>query len=348
MLEGYYSPVRASRSLKPLIAFLLLLSLLASLLALSSRPSPALSELALDLQEFDRFINLHNKHYASEAEYFSRFQIFLDNLAYARGSNQQGKPFTLGATSLADLSPSEFKSTYSTFAPKPFPLESAPESLEILSTKVDWFSKGAVTPVKTQGTCNSCWAFSATGALESAWFIKHQSLISLSEQQLIDCSSSFGNSGCSGGYVSSAFDFVYTNGGIGTEADYPYTGTVGTCSATASAASLSGYKYVTANSSTALKTAVAQQPVAVMVDADPAVWPLYTGGTVTYSSCGNSVDHYVLVVGYDLTASPQYFNIKNSWGTSWGNSGYIQLAYQATAGPGTCGMYMYPIYPVVN
>lgn len=285
------------------------------------------------------------KTYATEEEYLTRFKIFRDNAAFARVHNSQGKSWSLGVNEFADLTFAEFKSIYTPFyfeTHHPNPV-AAPENLEIPTT-VDWRTKGAVTPVKNQGQCGSCWSFSTTGAVEGAWFLAGHTLTSLSEQELIDCSESYGNHGCEGGLMTSAFKYVM-NKGLTTEANYPYTAKNGSCQdakVKQAVARISTYHNVTPDSSNALLAAVANQPVSVAVEADQSAWQLYTGGIVT-SNCGTKLDHGVLIVGYNTSNSPPYWIVKNSWGASWGEQGYIRIGIQD--GKGICGINMTPSYP---
>ena len=343
----YFQTERSSKPLKVMAASLLLVGVIAAVAVYSSRPSPlALQQFMLEEQEFQSFMNSHKKEYKDEAEYNARFRIFRDNLAYIRVFNSLGKDWTLGVNHLADLTGEEFKSMYTGYIHRESSKNYADLSSVSAPTSVDWTTKGAVTPVKNQGQCGSCWAFSTTGSVEGAWFLAGHSLISLSEQQLVSCSGTYGNQGCNGGLMDNAFKYIVANG-IALESTYPYAGKTGTCNkslASQVAAKISSYKDVTPDSPTALEAAIATQPVSVAVEADQSAWQLYNSGTVS-SNCGTSLDHGVLAVGYDTTASPPYYKVKNSWGPSWGLAGFIQIAI--TSGKGVCGIQMQPSYPVV-
>jgi C1A family cysteine protease len=218
-----------------------------------------------------------------------------------------------------------------------------------LPASVDWNAAGACTPVKNQGQCGSCWAFSTTGSVEGISFISTGTLPSLSEQQLVDCSGAEGNQGCNGGLMDQGFQYIIDNKGITTESAYPYTATDGTCSAAGKpvAATLTSFTDVPANSETALETAIVQQPVSVAVEADQDVFQFYTSGVMT-STCGTALDHGVLAVGYGTDAGSDYYKVKNSWGADWGMKGYILLGRGATFNPsGQCGIQMMASYPVV-
>jgi len=207
---------------------------------------------------------------------------------------------------------------------------------------VDWRTKNAVTPIKNQGQCGSCWAFSATGSMEGAVAIATGKLVSFSEQQLVDCSTKYGNQGCNGGLMDQAFEYVIANKGLTTEANYAYTARDGTCnSAKAKAVAGSISKYVDVNAlgnDAALMSAVAVGPVSVAIEADKTCFQFYSSGVLTDPSCGTQLDHGVLAVGYD--SASKYWIVKNSWGTSWGMSGYILIGQ----GLDECGINMEPSY----
>lgn len=310
--------------------------------------SPVLSLIQAEEAEFKKYVSTFSKTYSSESEYAYRFQVFRDNLVFIRFQNSRDSTITLGVTKFSDLTATEFKEKY--LSPRHI-LDESPDSEQEIKltapTQVDWRTKGAVTPVKDQGQCGSCWAFSATGGIESAWIIAGHSMVTVSEQQLMDCSKAYGNNGCGGGFYRNAYNYVIANKGITSETNYPYTEKNGVCSqskASQVVASISSKYNVAGENPTALMNAVAQQPTSVSVEADQAAWQHYTGGTVT-TGCGTNLDHDVLAVGYNNAVSTPYWIVKNSWGASWGLSGYIQIAI--TTGKGVCGINMTPGYPIV-
>lgn len=315
-----------------------------------TRPSPLLETFELEHQEFRAFTERFQKTYESEEEEHKRFKIFRDNVGFMRVSNKMGLDWTLGVNFYSDLTPQEFKAYYMRFSHIPRPASdnvfTADESVS-LPTTVDWRTQGAVTGVKNQGQCGSCWAFSTTGAVEGIEAIKGHGLVSLSEQQLVDCSGSYGNYGCNGGLMDNAFKYIMANG-ITTESNYPYVARQQSCNTGAAsqvAARITGYQNVAANNMNSLMAAVAQQPTSVAVEADQAAWQSYSGGTVT-ANCGTSLDHGVLIVGYNSGSSPPYWIVKNSWGTGWGLGGYIQIGM--STGNGVCGINMEPSFPTAN
>jgi len=291
------------------------------------------------------------KIYSSQEEYALRAKIFADNAAKWEKHNALNLGWTQGANQFADLTAHEFKARYTGGYVKPanrtYPAAAAKKvtkGLRANPSSVNWVTAGAVTPVKNQEQCGSCWAFSATGSMEAATFLGTQVLPSLSEQQLVDCVTA--DAGCNGGWMDDAFAYVIANKGITSEALYPYTAVTGTCKSPlpASVATISTFTDVTKNSMSALETAIVQQPISVAVEADQAAWQAYTGGVVT-ANCGTALDHGVLAVGYGTDpAAGNYYLVKNSWGAAWGEKGYIRLA-KGPDGDGMCGIQMDPSYP---
>merc|ERR1712087_753979 len=218
-----------------------------------------------------------------------------------------------------------------------------------LADSVDWTTKGAVTPVKNQGQCGSCWSFSTTGSLEGAWEIATGNLVSFSEQQFVDCDKV--DQGCNGGLMDNAFKYAERNA-LCTEDSYSYKGRGGTCQATSCTVGIpkggvTGYKDVAKDDMNALMEAVAQQPVSIAIEAGLPTFQLYKSG-VLGGICGTNLDHGVLAVGYGTDGGKDYWKVKNSWGTSFGEDGYIRLL-RGKKGAGECGLLSGPpSYPVVK
>ncbi|CAM6025084.1 unnamed protein product [Sphagnum balticum] len=295
----------------------------------------------------------HEKSYESVSEMNQRFAVFKDNLRYIHSHNmQESTPsYSLGLNNLADLTHEEFKTRYLGTKP-PRRSENKLRKTENFiygdvdaPASIDWRSKGAVTAIKNQGACGSCWAFSTTGSVEGINAIVTGELVALSEQQLVDCDTEY-DSGCDGGLMEDAFTYIIENGGIDTEEDYPYTATDGTCQAAKNVVSINDYADVTENNETALLQAVSVQPVSVAIDASGRGFQLYQKGVFT-GKCGTDLDHGVLLVGYGTTAGIKHWIVKNSWGTSWGQKGYILMQRLGAAKKsGLCGINLMASYPI--
>jgi C1A family cysteine protease len=296
--------------------------------------------------EFVNWMAKYGKSYAPE-EFFYRFEIFKKNAEFVEHHNALNTTWEVELNKFADLSSAEFKNIYTGYKPELRRGKRMPTLNDLRvgaypSGSVDWVSKGAVTGIKDQGQCGSCWSFSTTGSVEGIVQIRKGHLTSLSEQELMDCSFSYGNLGCSGGLMDNAFKYVQANG-LCTEAAYPYTAKDGTCkktSCTASADSqISGYKDVT-HTENALGAAVDGQPVSIAIEADQSGFQLYKSG-VFCGVCGTNLDHGVLAVGYGTEGTTDYWKVKNSWGTSWGEQGYIRMCRNKDE----CGIAMEPSFP---
>jgi len=300
-----------------------------------------------NLAAFDDFKTTFAKTYKSAAEEQMRFQIFTQNMDFINQHNAEfeagQQTFSVGVNQFADLSKAEYKAMYL----RPYNSTRVKDVVvlpEVNAGSVDWRTKGAVTPVKDQGQCGSCWAFSTTGSVEGAHQIKSGSLVSVSEQQLVDCSGAEGNQGCNGGLMDYAFEYIIKNKGLTTEASYPYTARDGTCKSSTPAVTISSYKDVTHNSEAQLLAAVTQQPVSVAIEADQSGFQFYKSGIFS-GPCGTQLDHGVLAVGYGTQGTTDYWIVKNSWGTSWGAQGYIMMA-RGKGKEGLCGIAAEPSYPV--
>ncbi len=314
--------------------------------------------MATEWSSFMNFVRLYNKEYRSLEHFTSKFHTFVENAKFIREYNSQSNCLeecipanvTLGENYFMDLSTDEFKLYHGLESPVKSTSCSAFSSTGILPSSVDWRKENAVTPVKDQGQCGSCWSFSSTGSMEGAWAINKGNLVSLSEQQLVDCSYGlkYGNLGCNGGLMDSAFQYAIDNGGMCTEDSYSYTASKGTCEKCTPVVTISGCVDVTANNEVALANAVAIGPVSVAIEADTKVFQFYKSGVITDSSCGTNLDHGVLVVGYGTEGTTDYWIVKNSWGSSWGENGYVRIQKtSSTNSKGMCGIAMQPSYPVV-
>ena len=219
-----------------------------------------------------------------------------------------------------------------------------------LPKSLDWRAKGAVTPVKNQKMCGSCWAFSATGALEGLNFITNGKLISFSEQQLVDCSRGYGNDGCGGGLMDYAFNYT-KDFGIQNEVSYPYADNTNKCTYSKNDVLFKnkGWVDVPENDLDQLAAAVTLQPISVGIEADNLPFMLYIAGVYNYPFCGTSLDHGVLVVGYGTSIfGNDYWLVKNSWGSWWGEGGYIKMKKSEGKSPGTCGIAKAASYPTMK
>ena len=213
----------------------------------------------------------------------------------------------------------------------------------------DWRKYNAVTNVKNQGNCGSCWSFSTTGSIEGIVSIKTGKLFNVSEQQLIDCSSDYGNHGCYGGLMDNGFKYVINNGGLCSEKDYPYIAEEGDCQECKPVVKISNYGDIESNNEKILKRAVAQQPVSVAIQANVSSFRFYSNGIYSDPMCGNKLDHGVLLVGYgyDLEYDMDYWIIKNSWGDDWGENGNIRIKRNTYEEGGMCGVTLQASNPEI-
>ncbi|PIN26387.1 Cysteine proteinase Cathepsin L [Handroanthus impetiginosus] len=284
-----------------------------------------------------------------------RFNVFKANVQHIQKVNQLDKPYKLKLNEFADMTNHEFRNFYgskikhhrmhqgSSRAITGFMHEKA----ENLPASVDWRKQGAVTGVKNQGRCGSCWAFSTVVGVEGINKIKTGNLVSLSEQELVDCEKD--NEGCNGGLMENAYEFIKKEGGLTTEDIYPYRARDGFCDTrkmNAPVVMIDGHEIVPANDENALMKAVANQPVSVAIDAGGSDFQFYSEGVFT-GNCGTELDHGVAVVGYGTTLDgTKYWIVKNSWGPKWGEQGYIRMQRGVDREEGLCGIAMEASYPI--
>jgi len=295
---------------------------------------------------FAAWAALHGKSYNGNDEFALREQIYTANVEKIEAHNAENLSYSMTVNDFADLTEDEFVAAYTGLLATPPSLSDVdfgtlPEAVP-RDEEVDWVKKGAVNPIKNQGSCGSCWAFSTVGTLESAYQISTGKLLSMAEQQLVDCDKI--NLGCSGGWPHTAYDSYYTGAGVCSESSYTYTARGGSCQAASCdvvlpKGTVTGHQNV-GQTSSAMKSALASQPVSVTVNAGQLQFA--NGGVVT-APCRGQINHAVIAVGYGTDGS-DYFKIRNSWGTSWGEAGYIRLA-QAGGSQGTACLYQDP--PVV-
>jgi len=311
-------------------------------------------------EHFTNFQERFHKKYENFETMRERFDIFKTNwLDIQRHNSDYTQNFTKGINQFTDLTPDEFNKKYLGGIVKERNLVglygcgsfASSKDTSSLPDSVDWREEGAVTPVKDQGQCGSCWTFSATGAMEGAWASSTGDLVSLSEEQLADCATGFkyGSHGCNGGQMDGAFKYAIENGAT-TEGQYPYTagrGKTGECQQgdVTSVATFTGCYDVAPNDQVSLKAAVAKQPVSIAIEADTRYFQSYSSGILTSSDCGTNLDHGVLIVGYGEDKGQKYWLVKNSWSTSWGDEGYVKIARSDSRNDkGICGIAMQPSF----
>lgn len=337
------------------------LILLATVIAATN----AVSFINLFKEEWTAFKLEHGKNYKSDTDEKYRMKIFIDNKHKIATHNQKYElhqvSYKLGLNKYGDMLHHEFVATLNGFnrtalkfdgtIPKKIedPVTYISPAFVELPDQVDWRTKGAVTPVKDQGHCGSCWAFSSTGALEGQHFRKTGVLISLSEQNLIDCSGKYNNNGCNGGLMDNAFQYIKDNGGIDTEKTYPYEALDDSCRYVPknSGATDKGFVDIPTGREDKLKAAIATiGPVSVAIDASHQSFQFYSEGVYNEPECdAANLDHGVLAVGYGTDENGQdYWIVKNSWGTTWGDKGYVKMSRNQK---NQCGIATQSSYPLV-
>lgn len=325
------------------------------------------SELVVCKEAFEHFGLTYEKSYKSSEEEDTRLSIFCKNFNFIQTSNARKLGYTLGVTEFTDFDPKEFADTYGlSVGVQDSPLSQlsqlwgAVPELELFAypadpkgtpVSLDWRSRGAVTSVKNQGHCGSCWAYAAAGAIEGAWKLAGGQLQSISEQQFVDCATDGGNAGCSGGFVSMTFLYARDND-VCSANSYVYIGResgtckVKNCDVAIPAGGVMGYRTVPSNNEQALLNAVSHQPIAVSIDGQARLFQLYVGGIIS-RDCGNSMNHAVLLIGYGREGGIDYWLIKNSWGRTWGEHGYARVI-RGVRGAGECGILTSSSYPVID
>ncbi|CAJ1978782.1 unnamed protein product [Sphenostylis stenocarpa] len=306
-------------------------------------------------EKHEKWMAQYGKAYKDAAEKEKRFQIFKNNVQFIESFNAAGdKPFNLSINQFADLHNEEFKALLINGQKKARSMGTATvtsfkyDSVTQIPETMDWRKRGAVTPIKDQGTCRSCWAFSTVATIEGLHQITTGELVSLSEQELVDCVKG-GSEGCHGGYVEDAFEFIAKKGGIASETHYPYKGKDRSCGVKEThhgVARIKGYEKVPANSEKALLKAVANQPVSVYIDAGGRAFQFYYSGIFT-GKCGTDPDHAATVVGYGkVHDGTKYWLVKNSWSSEWGEKGYMRMKRNINAKKGLCGIAANGSYPI--
>lgn len=283
-----------------------------------------------------------------EAEAMENFATVDDQIQkHNRHAHKHG--YSKGHNQFSDIHPKDFKDKVVGECHKTMKLRKRGDATHVYteeeyeslkSSSKDWVKEGKVTAVKNQGQCGSCWSFSTTGSVEGNYAINSGKLVSLSEQKLVDCDTV--DHGCSGGLMDNAFNWIKSNGGLPTEASYPYTAANGNCKKVDSVVTITGHTDVTSGDEKALLTAVDKQPVSIAIEADQSVFQSYRSGVIKGSAgCGTQLDHGVLIVGYGTENGVDYWKVKNSWGETWGDEGYVKLE----RGKNVCGISQQPSYP---
>ncbi len=321
-------------------------------LAVSLGPADAVHKMA-----FRAFVMRYNKSYTVE-ERQKRFAIFVDNVNFINSFNAQNHTFTVAINNFADLTNDEFVSMMNGYKYNP----NRPRTPYVERTNAagvscpangqeftcDWRQGNAVTPIKNQGQCGDCWAFSAVASTEGQHALSTKNLVSLSEQNLVDCSQAEGNQGCNGGLMDDAFKYIIKNKGIDTEASYPYKAVQGKChySTANIGATLSSFQDIPKDNEQALTTAIQTVgPISVAIDASHQSFQFYSGGVYYEPRCSSTqLDHGVTAVGYGSLNNSAFYLVKNSWGTSWGISGYILMSRNRN---NNCGIATDASYPIV-
>ncbi|CAF0818349.1 unnamed protein product [Didymodactylos carnosus] len=309
-------------------------------------------------QSWNLFKTVHAKQYSSISEELQRRDIWTKNIAKIQAHNLEADlglhTFTMKMNKYGDLSDEEFRKTMYGLKTdqrieKNFDRHTfIPPSNIVLPAAIDWRKEGYVTDIKDQQQCGSCWAFSATGALEGQHFKKYKKLNTLSDQNLIDCSGKYGNEGCNGGYMDSSFQYIKDNKGIDTQDSYPYEARDGDCRFKAEnvGANDTGFVDIKTGNETDLQIAIATVgPISIAIDCQHDSFRFYSSGVYDEPQCSTSMlDLAILAVGYDTINGQDYYIVKNGWGKSWGMEGYIWMSRNKN---NQCGIATLSSYPLV-
>ncbi|KAG7593256.1 Cathepsin propeptide inhibitor domain (I29) [Arabidopsis thaliana x Arabidopsis arenosa] len=294
-----------------------------------ARPHVTLNEQSI-VDYHQQWMTQFSRVYQDESEKEMRLQVFKKNLKFIENFNNMGnQSYTVGVNEFTDWTTEEFLVTHTGLRVNVTSLfnETMPSrnwnisDIDIDDESKDWREEGAVTPVKVQGACGSCWAFSAIGAMEGLTKISGKNLLTLSEQQLIDCDTEK-NTGCDGGGIEEAFKYIIKNGGVSLETEYPYQVKKGSCRANARPATqtqIRGFEMVPSHNERGV----------------------YAG-----LDCGTDVNHAVTFVGYGTMSGLNYWVLKNSWGESWGENGYMRIRRDVEWPQGMCGIAQVAAYPI--
>ncbi|XP_075995410.1 cathepsin S, ortholog 1 [Genypterus blacodes] len=311
------------------------------------------SSSALD-EEWEEWKIKYHKVYNNQTELVYRRAVWEKNmkrvLRHNQGASGGQHSFTLGINELSDMSAEEVNEKMNGLKmDEPIHFQNwTLKQMSRLPESVNWMERGLVSPVRNQGPCGSCWAFSAVGALEGQMKKRTGVLVPLSPQNLVDCSVKEGNHGCRGGNMGKAFRYVIANEGIDSESFYPYKHKDGICvyDAKGKAGYCSGYKYLPRGNEMSLQAAIATVgPVATAVNANLPSFHLYKRGVYDTPKCDpRRLNHAVLIVGYGADRGKDFWLVKNSWGTSWGEGGFIRIARNKR---NMCGIATFPVYPTL-